>query len=56
MDLKTNAARNSSGIHIDKELITEFSKIFQGRDDQIGILNGRKPDGKKNQYTLKRLD
>ena len=51
MGLKTNAARNSSGIHIDKELITQFENIFQGREDQIGILNGRKPDGKKNQYT-----
>ena len=51
MDIKANGARNSSAIHIDKELITEFSNIFQGRDDQIGILNGRKPDGTKNQFT-----
>ena len=50
MDLKTNAARNSSGIHIDKELITEFSKIFQGNTKRVGILKGRKPDGKKNQW------
>ena len=52
MDLKTNGANNSSPIHLDKNLITEFGKIFHGREDQIGILNGRKPDGKKNQYTL----
>ena len=52
MDIKANGARNSSAIHIDKKLIAEFSNIFQGRDDQVGILNGRKPDGKKNQYTL----
>ena len=51
MDIKANGARNSSAIHIDKKLITEFSNIFQGRDDQIGILNGRKPDGTKNQFT-----
>jgi len=50
MDLKTNGARNSSAIHIDKELITEFSKIFQGSTSRVGILNKtRKPDGKKDQ-------
>ena len=49
---KTNGASNSSAIHYDEADIAQFGKIFQGRDDQIGILNGRKPDGKKNQYTL----
>ena len=51
MDIKQNGSTKAEPFHIDKELISEFSKIFQGRDDQIGILNGRKPDGKKNQYT-----
>ena len=50
MDLKTNGARNSSAIHIDKELITEFSKIFQGSTSRVGLLKGRKPDGKKRQW------
>ena len=52
MDTKINGAINSSAIHIDKNIITQFENIFQGREDQIGILNGRKADGKKNQYTL----
>ena len=50
MDPKTNGARNSSAIHIDKNLISEFSKIFQGNTKRVGILKGRKPDGKKNQW------
>ena len=50
MVLKTNAARNSSGIHLDKKLITDFSEIFQGNTKRVGILKGRKPDGKKNQW------
>ena len=50
MDLKTNGARNSSAIHIDKELISEFSKIFQGSTSRVGLLKGRKPDGKKRQW------
>ena len=49
MDIKTHGARNSSAIHLDVNDIAEFGKIFQGREDQIGILNGRKPDGSKNQ-------
>ena len=50
MDLKTNGARKSSAIHIDKELITEFSKICQGSTSRVGILNKtRKTDGKKDQ-------
>ena len=52
---KTNGASNSSAIHYDEADIAQFGKIFQGREDQIGILNGRKPDGKKNQYTFKNL-
>ena len=50
MDIKTNGARNSSAIHIDKNIITQFENIFQGREDRVGILKGRKPDGKKNQW------
>ena len=50
MDPKTNGARNSSPIHIDENLISEFSKIFQGNTKRVGILKGRKPDGKKNQW------
>ena len=50
MSLKTNAARKSSGIHIDKEVISQFANIFQGNTKRVGILKGRKPDGKKNQW------
>ena len=49
---RTNGASNSSAIHFDESDIAQFGQIFQCRDDQIGILNGRKADGGKNQYTL----
>ena len=51
MDTKINGANNSSPIHIDKKVITQFENIFQGYEKRVGILNGRKPDGKKNQFT-----
>ena len=52
MDIKQNGSTKAESFHIDKHLISEFSKIFQGSTTRVGILNGRKPDGKKNQYTL----
>jgi len=50
MDIKQNGSTKAEPFHIDKNIITEFSNIFQGREDRVGILKGRKPDGKKNQW------
>ena len=50
MDIKQNGSTKAEPFHLDKELITKFSNIFQGREDRVGILKGRKPDGKKNQW------
>ena len=50
MDIKQNGSTKAEPFHIDKELISEFSKIFQGSEERVGILKGRKPDGKKNQW------
>ena len=52
MDIKQNGSTKAEPFHIDKNIITQFENIFQGREDRVGILKGRKPDGKKNQYTL----
>ena len=46
MDIKQNGSTKAEPFHIDKELITEFSKIFQGNTKRVGILKGRKPDGR----------
>jgi hypothetical protein len=50
MDIKQNGSTKAEPFHIDKELISEFSNIFQGSEERVGILKGRKPDGKKNQW------
>ena len=47
MDIKQNGSTKAEPFHLDKNLITEFSNIFQGYEKRVGILNGRKPDGKK---------
>ena len=50
MSIKQNGSTKAEPFHIDKHLISEFSKIFQGNTKRVGILKGRKPDGKKNQW------
>ena len=50
MDIKQNGSTKAEPFHLDKELITKFSNIFQGYEKRVGILKGRKPDGKKRQW------
>ncbi len=40
MAVKQNGSTNAEPFHLDKNLITEFSNIFQGNEERVLILNG----------------
>ena len=49
MAVKQNGSTKAEPFHLDKNLITEFSNIFQGNEERVLVLLGRDADGKKIQ-------
>ena len=49
MDIKQNGSTKAEPLSLDKNLITEFDKIFQGNEERVLVLLGRDANGKKIQ-------